>query len=78
MGNLLIRHIPRETLLMAKEIARKNHHSLQEEVSNILIESVRFRAGRWSTQADAIRKRLSKKKKLYSDSAVLQREDRDR
>lgn len=78
MSNLLIRHIPKETLLMAKEIAKKNHHSLQEEVSNILIESVRFRAGRWSTQADSIRKRLAKKRKFYSDSTAQIREDRDR
>ena len=78
MGNLLIRHLPDATIRMAKELAAKHHCSLQEEVSSMLIETVRFRFGGWSMQADAIRKRLAKKRKLYSDSAVLQREDRDR
>lgn len=78
MGNLLIRHLPEETIRMAKELAEKHHRSLQEELSTMLIETIKFRAGAWSLQADAIRKRLSKKRKLYSDSAVLQREDRDR
>ena len=78
MGNLLIRHIPGDAIRMAKQLAARHHHSLQEEVSNLLIESIRFRAGKWSAEADTIRERLSKKKKLYSDSAKLLREDRDR
>ena len=78
MGSLLIRHMPADTIRMAKEIAERNHHSLQEEVSKILIEAIRFRSGKWSAQADTIRQRLLKKKKSYSDSAALQREDRDR
>ena len=78
MGNLLIRHLPVDTIRMAKQLAARHHHSLQEEVSNILVETIRFRAGTWSDEADAIRKRLSKKRKFYSDSGKLIREDRDR
>ena len=78
MSDLLIRHIPGDAMRMAKWLAVKHHHSLQEEVSNMLVEAIRFRAGKWSTQADGIRKRLSAKKKIHSDSAKLMREDRDR
>ena len=78
MGNLLIRHLPAETIRMAKELAQKHHRSLQEEVSTLLIETIQFRAGKWSLEADKIRKRLAKKRKVYSDSTLLIREDRDR
>lgn len=78
MGNLLIRHIPEDTVRMAKQLAARHHHSLQEEVSNLLIESIRFRAGKWSAEADTIRERLSKTKTFFSDSAKSLREDRDR
>ena len=78
MGNLLIRHLPDATIRMAKELAVKHHRSLQEEVSNMLIETVRFRSGKWSLEADKIRKRLAEKRKVYSDSTLLIREDRDR
>ena len=67
MGNLLIRHLPGDTIRMAKQLAARHHHSLQEEVSNMLIETIRFRAGGWSTEADVVRKRLSKKKELNTE-----------
>ena len=78
MGNLLIRHIPQEAIRMAKQLAARHHHSLQEEISSMLVETIRFRAGKWSSEADTIRKRLFRKGKVYSDSAKLLREDRDR
>jgi plasmid stability protein len=78
MADILIRHLPDDIIRTAKELAARNHHSLQEEVSGMLIQVVRFRSGKWSAEADAIRERLSKKRKLYSDSTKLIREDRDR
>ena len=78
MGDLLIRHLPDETIRMAKDLAAKHHHSLQEEVSSMLVETIRFRSGNWAVQADVIRKRLAKKRKLYSDSTEQIRQDRDR
>ena len=78
MGNLLVRHLPADTIRMAKALAEKHSRSLQEEVSNMIVETVRFRSGQWSAKADQIRTRLSKKKKTYSDSTAQIREDRDR
>ena len=78
MANLLIRNVPGDTIQMAKELAQKHRHSLQEELSVILVEAVRFHAGKWSVSADKIRKRLSGKGRSYSDSAKLAREDRER
>ena len=78
MSDLLIRHIPADTIRMAKALAQKHRRSLQEELSEVLVQAVRFRAGLWSSRADAIRARLSGKKKLYSDSTGQIREDRNR
>ena len=76
MSDILVRHIPADAVKMAKTLASRHHRSLQEEVSNMLIEAIRFRAGAWSKQADSLRTRLTTKKKNYSDSATLQRQDR--
>ena len=78
MGNLLVRNLPADTIRMAKEMAARHHHSLQEELSGILIEAIRFRSGKWSSSADVVRKRLSRGGKSYSDSAKLIRQDRNR
>ena len=78
MADILIRNVPAETIRQVKEQAAKHNRSLQQEISAVLVEAIRFRAGGWAAEADTIRKRLRRKGKLHSDSAELQREDRDR
>ncbi len=78
MANILIRNVPDDILRLAKAQAEKHHRSLQQELSEVLAVTIRFRAGGWAREADTIRRRLSRKGKLQSDSAELQREDRDR
>ena len=78
MSDILIRSLPSQTLRQAKMLAAKHHRSLQQEISEMLVETIRFRAGGWSVEADKIRKRLNRKRKLYSDSTAQVREDRDR
>ena len=78
MSDLLIRHLPGDTIQQAKALAKKDRLSLQEEVSGLLVQAIRFRVGKWSAQADVIRRHLAGKKKPHSDSAALLRKDRDR
>ncbi|MBI2915564.1 MAG: Arc family DNA-binding protein [Elusimicrobia bacterium] len=78
MHNLLIRRIPKETISLAKKMAEKHHRSLQEEISQLLIQSVHFHAGEWSKKSGNIYKRLARSGKHFSDSASLLRDDRDR
>ena len=78
MPNLLIRHLPKETLDQAKKIASRHRRSLQEEISQLLIETVRFRSGHWAKGAELLRKRLSRGGRKFSDSVRLIREDRGR
>ena len=78
MSDILIRRIPADAIRLAKALAARHRHSLQEEISNILIETIRFRAGKWSVKADAVRKRLSRKRRPYSNTTDLLRRDRGR
>ncbi len=78
MADILIRNLPGDTIRQAKALAAKHKRSLQQEISNLLIETIRFRTGGWSDEADTIRKRLARKGKLFSDSTELIREDRER
>ncbi|GEM_PF-3629757 len=78
MSSLLVRHVPGDAIRMAKKLAEQNHHSLQEEISSMLIEAIRFRAGAWSQDADKVRKRLLGRNGSHSDSAKLLRADRAR
>lgn len=78
MADILIRNVPKETMRQAKELAVRHKRSLQQEMASLLIETVRFRAGGWASEADVIQRRLSRTGKLQSDSAKLMREDRDR
>ncbi len=77
MADLLIRNLPSETIQQVKAQAAKHNRSLQQEVSSLIIETVRFRAGGWAKEADTIRKHLARKGRLFLDSAKLIREDRD-
>lgn len=77
MADLLIRNLPSETIRLVKAQAVMHKRSLQQEVSSMIIETVRFRAGDWSDEADTIRKRLARKGRVFSDSTKLIREDRD-
>ncbi len=74
--NILIRNVPDQTVRLAKRMAQKHKRSLQQELSSILVDAIRFQSGSWSREADMIRRRLGKK--MGSDSAELLREDRNR
>ena len=76
MADFLIRRIPKETLNLAKRMAAQHHHSVQEEISSLLIEGIRFRAGTWARSADLIRRKINPSTRIHSDSAALLREDR--
>ncbi len=78
MADFLIRKIPGATLRQAKKMAAQHHRSLQEELSNLLIETIHFRAGTWSKTADLIRSGTASSGRRHSDSADLLRQDRNR
>ena len=78
MSSLLIRNIPKKTIGLAKMIASKNHRSLQEEVSQMIIQTVRLHAGLWSNNAEDIIKSVKRTGKKHSDSTALLRIDRSR
>jgi hypothetical protein len=78
MADFLIRNIPLKTLQMAKRLAKKRHHSLQEEILGVLLDVFNVGAGDWSTRADRIRQRLARGGRPFGSSVQLLREDRGR
>jgi plasmid stability protein len=77
--NVLVRDIPPETLAALKIRARQHRRSLQQELSALLEE-----AAQQATQpspdeiAAAIRARLARPGRVFTDSTALIREDRER
>jgi antitoxin FitA len=78
MADILIRNVPRRTLLIARRLAKKRKHSLQEELRGILTDVLTMREGAWSSRADRVYDRLRRSGKKFSDSARLLRDDRAR
>lgn len=78
MPDILIRNISREVLSRLKQRASSNRRSLQLELHMILEEVAEEKMIDGIKLAAQIRKELQAKKRNYSDSADLIREDRER
>jgi plasmid stability protein len=79
MPDVLIRDVPGPVLEALKQRAAENRRSLQQELLWILEGEVQRPSRQAAIRAaDAIRERLARSGKVFSDSAELVREDRDR
>lgn len=78
MPTILIRHVPRETVNLAKGLAKARGKSLQEELLELLQASVRIQADLWVKRAHRIREHLRTTGRRFSDSAPSIRADRSR
>ena len=76
MSQLLIRNLAEETIEQLKNQAKLHNRSLQGEVKQILEENVKMSIKDARTKARKIRASFGKK--MFSDSAHLIREDRNR
>ncbi len=78
MANVLIRNIPDEVLDRFKNMARSHKRSLQQELREVLENTVNRSTGDIYQKALELRKKLRKKTTRFTDSAKLLREDRSR
>jgi hypothetical protein len=69
-----VRNIPEETYFALKDIARKSHRSLQEQVRYLIDQEVRLVADSSLSMAQFWREKL--KGRAHSDSVALLREGR--
>jgi len=76
MSQLLIRNLEDETVELLKNQAKLHNRSLQGEVKQILEENVKMSMKDARIKAKKIRASFGKK--IFSDSAKLIREDRNR
>jgi len=76
MPNILIRDVSTKTVEHLKARAKRHNRSLQGEVKQLIEESVKPSLATALSRAKNIRASFGKK--IYSDSAELIREDRDR
>ncbi|TVM04261.1 MAG: hypothetical protein CV087_01070 [Candidatus Brocadia sp. WS118] len=76
MSQLLIRNLEDETIELLKNQAKLHNRSLQGEVKQILEENVKMSMKYARIKARKIRASFGKK--IFSDSANLIREDRNR
>ena len=76
MSQLLIRNLEDETVELLKNQAKLHNRSLQGEVKQILEENVKMSMK--DARIKAKKTRASFGKKIFSDSANLIREDRNR
>ncbi|MDI6722524.1 MAG: hypothetical protein QMD97_03125 [Candidatus Aenigmarchaeota archaeon] len=76
MSQLLIRNLEDETIELLKNQAKLHNRSLQGEVKQILEENVKMSIKDARIKARKIRASFGKK--MFSDSANLIREDRNR
>ena len=78
MKNVLIRDIPEDVLKELKQRAKFHNRPLQRELLVILEETARQPCQNMAQRATEIRMALAGKCRTFTDSAELQREDRDR
>jgi plasmid stability protein len=71
-----VRNIPQETYVALKEIARKSHRSMQEQVRYLIEQEVRLVTDSSLSVAPSWREQL--KERRHSDSVAMVREDRAR
>ena len=79
MSDILVRDVPEQTVQALKQRAKENRRSLQQELISILESTVRESPSRNAARIAAqIRASLAGKGRIFDDSAVLVREERDR
>lgn len=78
MPKLLVRNLEDETIERLKVRARINNRSLQAEVQLILEQATKIQPNHFWQDAEQMRSRLTATDKIFSDSAELLREDRNR
>ncbi len=78
MPDILVRDVSEKTLKQLKLKAKLHNRSLQQELKDALENLSDVAVPDITAQAAAIRKKLSGKGRKFTDSAVLQREDRCR
>ncbi len=78
MPNILIRDVPQKVVSQLKARARRHNRSLQQELKDVIESFTRYSAGGITLRATSIRKKLAAKRKTFTDSAELLREDRCR
>ena len=76
MKSLSVRNLSEETYETLKEMTRKNHRSLQEQVRMLLEWEAKLARGDVLEQSRKLRKRLAERK--FSDVVEMIREDRER
>lgn len=82
MPDVLVRRIPKDVYKRLKEIARRNHRSLNAEIVATLNDEDGWTRRRLQMAAvlpeiDRIRENIAKSRGILSDSTELIREDRD-
>jgi plasmid stability protein len=77
MAQVLVRQLDNKVVVRLKKRAKELGRSLQSEVKAILEEAVPDYEAAWK-RIERFRKRLGKSGQIFSDSATLIREDRDR
>ncbi len=78
MAQILIRNIPKETVDLLKERAKRNRRSLQGEVAVILEREASVSKYDYVDAARKLRERIARRGPQKTNSVDLIREDRDR
>ena len=78
MANVLVRNIPDDIITDLKQMAKLHNRPLQQELREILVRSASQPHRDVARQAAEIRRKLAGKNRTVTDSAELQREDRNR
>lgn len=78
MANVLIRDIPDEVVNELKQMAKLHNRPLQQELREILVKTAGQPYGDVARQAAEIRRKLAGKRRTFTDSAELLREERAR
>jgi plasmid stability protein len=76
MAQVIVRHLEDETVRLLKARARRNGHSLEQELREILAGAARQDTVEFKARAAAFRARYEGTRQ--TDSVLLLREDRDR
>jgi antitoxin FitA len=76
MAQVLVRQLDNKVVDRLKKRAKEHGRSLQSEVKSILEEAVPDYEQAWK-RIDALREKLKRSGRTFSDSTTLIREDRD-
>jgi plasmid stability protein len=77
MAEVRIRNLPDDIKMMLKEEAARQGQNLEAYLREVLSEQALRKRRAWADQLRAMRQELFEKYGMFSDSAVLIREERD-